>query len=212
MFNLKHPITDTGSGFCVKYNPLMQIKGALISESQSEAFRAQTHLRMVHCDSKQLKSLAVAVVVRSSRCSSSAAAAAAAARWWATWRPDSAERKVLSATQLFIAFRCNAGVGAQPIRSQYPQYQSAPSAYIIVCSSRGALSRPLSFHRCKSHFIPSLTVLFYLFVGETYRYRSPRPSSVQRYVVRSIVYMYMYNAHNTNRERFALWRCVLQSE
>ena len=38
----------------------------------------------------------------------------------------------------------------------------------------------MSFHRCKSHFIPSLTVSFYLFVGETYRYRTRWPNGERR--------------------------------
>lgn len=76
-------------------------------------------------------------------------------------------KKGFICSQLFIAFRCSGGVGARPIRSQYPR---VPVRAIRI--HYRAEPRPLSFHRCKSHFIPSLTVSFYLFVGETYRYRT----------------------------------------
>jgi len=76
-------------------------------------------------------------------------------------------KKGFICSQLFIAFRCSGGVGARPIRSQYPR---VPVRAIRI--HYRAEPRPLSFYRCKSHFIPSLTVSFYLFVGETYRYRT----------------------------------------
>lgn len=87
--------------------------------------------------------------------------------------PESAQakpegrKKGFICSQLFIAFRCSGGVGARPIRSQYPR---VPVRAIRI--HYRAEPRPLSFHRCKSHFIPSLTVSFYLFVVETYRYRT----------------------------------------
>lgn len=92
-----------------------------------------------------------------------------------------AERKVLSARSYLSLSVVALALGYDqsgvsipvPVRAIRIHYRAEP--------------RPLSFHRCKSHFIPSLTVLFYLFVGETYRYRTrgQRTRSVESVCTRS---------------------------
>lgn len=103
-------------------------------------------------------------------------------------------KKGFICSQLFIAFRCSGGVGARPIRSQYPR---VPVRAIRI--HYRAEPRPLSFHRCKSHFIPSLTVSFYLFVGETYRYRTRGQLARSHTYTRSHVH-----ARERTRERSTL--------